>query len=91
MCNDHDDDDFDFPGSEVGGYNILYPGDPIRQAEAMFSGENESSRETDSGATAEYRARPTVSILPRLLLFLLCLAFPPIWPVVWLLRPKHPR
>lgn len=101
MFDDADDheyeelDYFDFPGSEVGGYNILYPGDPIRQAETLFSGETEPEDDTDL-RPQEFNRTPasrlqSSRILVRVFLFILCLAFPPILPVVWLLRRSRRR
>lgn len=95
MCDDNYEldnlEDFDFPGAEVRGYNILYPCDPVRQAEAMFSEDRETFRGTDPRPSTGSRDRPTSSFLLRILLFLLCLAFPPIWPLLWLLRSRRPR
>jgi hypothetical protein len=96
MCDDYEElDYFDFPGSEPGGYNILYPCDPVSQAEAMFSQDGETLLDTDDLPPTENRdpagSRQTSSILLRLFIFLICLAFPPIWPVLWLLRSRRPR
>lgn len=90
MCdNDEDFDDFDYPGAEIGGYNLLYPCDPIGQADAMFSGDSETVPDTDPRpATAP---PPILLSLLRILLFLFCLALRPIWPALWLHRPRRPR
>ena len=77
MCDDDERpeyeelDYFDLPESEPGGYNMLYPGDPIRQAEAMWADMEQASDQAPVGPCE------SPNILLRLFLFFLCLAFPP--------------